>query len=239
MTKVIDLREQRRRMYQKKLPPVWSYGVTTCASRKGTLLPRTLQSLKDGGFPEPIIFEDRGFGAYANWALGMAELWYRNPSANRYALFEDDVICYANLRQYLDRVYMPDDECWNLYTSPRLHPIEINRTNTKHPTGFFPAQNGWCLGALGLVYSNQAMRSLLSDPEFFDHAIFKQNNQDGVAGRILTRQKIKVMVHHPSLLQHTGEESATGKCRHSYHETLALSFINHKFDALSLLTGVK
>jgi len=117
----------------------WAYGVTTVPSRRKTLLPQTLESLAKGGFDSPRLFVDgdadgrdweREFGlpvtarggdpvrTAGNWALSLLELYYRDPSAERFALFQDDFVTCRGLRKYLSRVRIPQDGYFNLYTFP-------------------------------------------------------------------------------------------------------------------------
>lgn len=100
----------------------WAYGVTTVASRRDNLLPRTLSSLKAAGFDTPRLFvdgcssseswgdefnlpisgRDTNMRTYGNWFLALMELYLREPRAERYALFQDDFIASKNLKQYLE-----------------------------------------------------------------------------------------------------------------------------------------
>lgn len=109
----------------------WSYGVTTCTLRKENgLLTRTLTSLRLAGFDTPRIFADgvraedamrweRDLGlevtsryptvfTQGNWSLALSELFIREPTADRYAIFQDDFVTYRGLRAYLDGCYYPD-----------------------------------------------------------------------------------------------------------------------------------
>src|SRR5437870_5459108 len=107
----------------------WSYGVTTVPSRRSTLLPKTLQSLRAAGFGEPRLFidgckQDEAVGyscqfrlpitardpavrPAGNWILSLWELYIREPVADRYAIFQDDLITYRNLRDYLEACKYP------------------------------------------------------------------------------------------------------------------------------------
>jgi hypothetical protein len=117
---------------------LWAAGVTTCAARLDTLLPRTLASLAAGGFPAPRLFADGVGHARAaeleartgrpvtardpavrtagSWVLALYELYLREPAAARYAVFQDDVEVLANVRQYLERVPYPPKSYLNLIT---------------------------------------------------------------------------------------------------------------------------
>src|SRR5690349_12356402 len=89
----------------------WAAALTTVPERRGELLPRTLASLANAGFAAPRIFLDGGnhsmaesyerqFGTlvtarhpkirtYGNWVLALAETYIREPTADRYAVFQD------------------------------------------------------------------------------------------------------------------------------------------------------
>src|SRR5688572_9885654 len=100
----------------------WAYGITTVSQRRQKYLPTTLSSLQKAGFDKPVLFVDdcpntalwrdefklevvprfpriRTFG---NWTLALLELTIREPYADRYALFQDDLVTYPHLRQYLE-----------------------------------------------------------------------------------------------------------------------------------------
>jgi hypothetical protein len=117
----------------------WAYGVTTIPLRRTDYLPKTLESLARAGFDRPRLFVDgsqsdvryRDFGElettfhypavrlYGNWILALWELFLRNPGAQRYALFQDDLLACTNLRQYLERVPYPKGGGYlNLFSSP-------------------------------------------------------------------------------------------------------------------------
>src|SRR5438309_2061382 len=107
----------------------WAYGVTTVPERMGDLLPQTLQSLAAAGFDRPVLFVDGPAGGYnyhgeivshprvghlRNWMNAIFYL-FTTQEADRYALFEDDLIACSQLRQYLER-WPPGKDYWNLLT---------------------------------------------------------------------------------------------------------------------------
>ncbi len=249
----------------------WAYGVTTVAyyrrwlapstrkgvvnrtkgsvveSRRYTLLPRTLDSLRAAGFPNPRLFIDKaavkeGVGYYeqfglsvsprypalrtaAHWILSFAELIVRNPQADRYALFQDDMVAVRNLRQYLDRVPYPDKGYLNLFTmtSNSLRSLRAHRIPSPKEgyTGFYQSnQNG--RGAVALVFDRAAAVALLGRPFLWDRCRANTHEErvrcyKSVDGGIVTAMHeagYREYCHEPSLVQHTGEASSIGNLPH-------------------------
>jgi hypothetical protein len=244
----------------------WAYGITTVPARRNTLLPRTVESLKTAGFPTPVLFIDgathddatsyeREFGVpcvprwpvirtFGNWVLGLAELYIRNPGCSHYVMFQDDLVCSRNLRQYLERCEYPSGErgrpkgYWNLYTfdfywrrAPRDQTV---RREIKD--GWFQSPTGQGLGAVGLVFNRNAVVDLLTER---GHVVTRPShpgdrswrNIDGGIVDALGKYGWREMVHNPSLVQHTGVKSVMGSQRHPD----ARSFRGEDFDCLSLL----
>ena len=228
----------------------WSYGVTTVAERVyNGLLERTLASLKTAGFPEPHLFVDgmspgeweqctgamgqlnvtlhkEKIRTYGNWVLAAWELYARVPDADRYAVFQDDFVTYRNLRQYLEHCEYPARGYWNLYTFPQ---------NEKKKAGWYES-NQLGKGAVGLIFSNEALRTLLATQYMVDRPLNPNRGWKAVDGGVVSAFKKMVppwkeLVHNPSLVQHTGLESTMGNSRHA----LANTFKGEDFDALSML----
>lgn len=194
----------------------WSYGVTTVPQREGSLLPRTLQSLAQAGFDNPRVFVDRGLGAFGNWFLALHELLIREPESDLYALFQDDVLACSFLREYVSRCPYPTNGYLNLITYPY------------NELAFSLGERGWRLatgsgkGAQGLVFSRDALVALISERGFVERSLNTQDsplggklkrgqrNIDGGVVEAMRRAGYKEYVHFPSLLDHTGTESAIG-----------------------------
>lgn len=245
----------------------WAYGLTTVPERKDDILPRTLKSLADGGFESPRLFVDgcanylwwrstfnlevtcrkpqiRTFG---NWILGLAELYIREPYADRYAMFQDDFVTYRNLRQYLEWCTYPDGQAtpdkgyWNLYTFPRNQALAPKNSNGGTIDGWFES-NQLGKGAVALVFCKEAVKILLENrhfiidrPEDIDRPGYVGRGWRAIDGGIVSALKQagwKEYCHTPSLVQHTGMKSSMGNRTHP----LAESFRGESFDALQLLS---
>jgi hypothetical protein len=262
----------------------WAYGVTTCDKRLKTTLPQTLKSLAEGGFDEPrlfvdgshlpsvlVAFEDQGLnvdasritcrypriGVYGSWILSLAELYIRHHAADYFAVFQDDVMCVRNLRQYLERCRYPKQGWWNLYTSL----WDNEKIIEGKPTGWHRAdQHG--KGALALVFSREAVQTLLcnqkpvplQDPANqqqapVGHMVFKaasardrfrlRNVDGGVVQALHGCGLWTEHIHNPSLVQHTGSACGTQPPHQTPTGALpeARTFPGEQVDALTFLEG--
>lgn len=196
-------------------PVKWAYGVTTVPSRAkdGEVLEKTLDSLVAAGFPEPLLFMDGGLAgypqryhhleivyrhrtirAYGNWILGMWELYLRKPDAKFYAMFQDDLIACKNLRQFLEKSEYPLQGYWNLYTFPEnVGDAGWHRSN----------QMG--LGAVGLVFDGDTLRTLLSSIHMVNRVTDAKRGHKSIDGGVVTAMNkagFREYVHTPSLIQH-------------------------------------
>lgn len=230
---------------------LWSYGITCVEERFNSSLPVALKSLADAGFDKPRLFIDgfewvpdhlvgypRSFrdtriGIYRNWILAMWELYMREPMADMYALFQDDILCTKNMRHYLEQCKYPKQGYLNLNTFP------VNEQDKK---GWYPTvgQNG--LSALGLVFSQNALKTLLSQKYLLDRAQDSRprvlgkplRSVDGAIVTAMSHAGFKEYVHNPSLTQQQDVESTIGNSPFPKAQT----FPGVDFDAITLLTSV-
>lgn len=241
--------------------PKWTYGITTVPERRETTLPLTLESLRFSGFDKPIVFCDgmkdgsrtkaqpypggldtvyrsARLGAYGNFILALWELYIRSPLLDRYAVFQDDLICSKNLKAYLDKQELPKQGYWNLFTFMKSNEERVQGK----PPGWYEADQ-YGRGGLALVFSREAVVQLLSSkcsvmkPQ---HAKFGKSKLDGAVVTALapTHKQpggiFKEYIHNPSLVQHIGDVSAIGH----RSQPKALTF-KQDFDCLSLLNPLK
>ena len=237
----------------------WAYGITTVPERRHDLLPRTLSSLASAGFPSPRLFIDgeqshdeaasyeREFKlpityrtprirTHGNWVLSLYELYIREPNAERYALFQDDLVACKNLRSYLEKSPYPENGYCNLYTFPS------NQSLAPAQGGWFKGRlldsgpEGWQTGrgAVALVFSREAVLVLLSSQHIVDRPLDAFRGWRCIDGGVVTAMNKagwSEYVHDPSLVQHIGMESSMGSRPHK----LAESFRGEDFDAALLL----
>lgn len=233
----------------------WAYGITTVPERRDTLFPQTLQSLRQAGFANPRVFVDGGIDpkpyeemglqatmrhpkvmAFGNWILSLWELYVRDTKADRYAIFQDDVIFVRNLREYLDRQPFPEKGYWNLFSFMKANEALIE--GKRH--GWYPSDQ-YGRGALALIFNRDAVVQLLSahciamKPQ---HASKGDRRIDGAVVTALApthKQPGGVFtefIHNPSLVQHIGDKSSLG----NHNQPKAATFPGEAFDALSLLS---
>lgn len=240
------------------MPLVWTYGVTTVPKRRNDLLPRTLQSLALAGFDKPRLFVDgdvdipswqgqftlevttrtTSMRTFGNWILGLAELYIRNPNCDRYAMFQDDLVAYRNLRQYLEEVPYPPKGYQNLYTFPANQTLfpKVGKTVRQQIGWRLSNQRG--LGAVGLVFSREAVTVLLVHQHIVDRPQDAMRGWKSIDGGIVTafrKAGWAEYVHNPSLIQHTGLRSSMGNKPHAQ----AKSFRGEAFNAMDLIEEAK
>lgn len=237
----------------------WAYGVTTVPSRLKDLLPRTLGSLAAAGFDKPRLFIDGAFPLDAqryrerfnlettsrgpevrtagNWVLSIYELYYREPTADRFAIFQDDMVTYRRLREYLEVVPYPDKGYLNLYTFPSNQGLCPTGKDGRPHIGWYKS-NQYGRGAVALIFSREALVTLLSSPYLAARPQDCTRGHKSIDGGILESMKAAgwvEYVHNPSLVQHTGTLSSMGNKPHK----LALSFRDEDLDAMDLLKEMR
>ena len=234
----------------------WSYGLITTSSRD---VIKPIEQLRKAGFDKPHVFVDSVVphsGRYyqlgldvtirfppakvtGNTICALNELFYRNPWAERYALFQDDILCCKNIRHYLEALDWPEDRAYlNLYTFPCNYDLKP----TEDHTGLYKSdQMG--RGALGLVFNRLSLSLLLtSDHLLFHRACRGTKNPssgtryighkcvDGAISGAMKACGAKEYVHSPSLLQHTGKISSS----ENYPQPDAPDFPGEDFDCMRL-----
>lgn len=233
----------------------WSYGITTVPQRIQTTLPTTVKSLSRAGFDCPTLFVDGylpgdyhieyfygiaqkkvavvlhpNIGHLANWMTALVYLYSSDPCADRYVIFEDDLLSVVNLREYLEKTEYPEKTYFNLLT----HNQNLILTGCKE---------GWCQsnqlgrGAVGLMFSRRAVQDLMASRAFVDRPTRwnpkvnqKRGGADGMVLDSLKQQGYLEYVHYPSLLQHVHSQSTLG---HAYGPVKG--FKGEEYDPLKIL----
>jgi hypothetical protein len=253
----------------------WACGVTTVAARQDTLLVDTLLSIHRAGFPQPTLFADGyaepkalrdGLAARSpwlagievtarskrariagNWTLALYELYVKEPHADRFALFQDDILLSASVRPYLERCPYPAKGYWNLI----LYPSNYNIC-PKDPAAPDGLKRGWYpsnrlgKGAQALVFSRDAVLTLLSSRYLAERPLDPMRGHLGIDGGVVDAMKLagwEEWVHHPSLVWHAGKQTTKDKePRAKMFQEETAGWLGENFDCLSLLpqqTGVE
>jgi hypothetical protein len=235
----------------------WAYGVTAVPERLKTTLPRTLDSLAKAGFDRPRLFVDGAGNAaewkalagarglemttreprirtFGNWTLALAELFIREPKAERFALFQDDLVTVLGLREYLERGPYPARGYQNLYTFPSNQLI-CPKEGGEEREGWFRS-NQFGRGAVGLVFDREAVIALLTHEHFVMRPLTVGRGWKAVDGGVVTalnKAGFTEYVHFPSLTYHTGAVSVMGNAPHAQTKC----FPGEDWDARSILRG--
>lgn len=172
--------------------------------------------------------------AFGSWVLAVTEMWYRNPLADRYAVFQDDVEVVANLRQYLDTVVLQPKTYWNLWLGPwneNPRNFGAGRRPTPPPwltdptfVGFAPGDQGG-RGAMGLVFDRETAQLMAGCSYFAGRPAHQPRGPstawelhprgfkfiDGAVVDALKPLGYVELVHSPSLVRHVGTISVMEK----------------------------
>lgn len=209
--------------------PQWAYGITTTPEREKDLLPRTVESLRRAGFAVPWLFIDGcrypfhdhdyerfactvvsrypRIGAFGSWVLALWELWVRYPQANYYALFQDDLVCVRDMREYIEASWPTGHPGYlNLYTTRE------NAELAQDKVGWFPS-NQMGRGALALVFNRMGLITLLQSPDIVLKPSCIRLPARNIDGAVITAMKkagFWEWCHYPSLVEHTGVDSVIG-----------------------------
>ncbi len=230
----------------------WAVGLTTVPERRGELLPRTINSLRNAGFVQlrlfvdgptvglnyeefalPITFRDPKVGVFGHWVLTLWELYVRDPRADRYAIFQDDLVTYPNLKTHLDRHEFPERGYWNLYSCPQ-NEQRVPLDDNKQPITGWHESNQMGRGAVALVFNRDGVAHLLGHPKMATRPQDYRRGTKSVDGAVCNTMKSGEWVewvHYPSLIQHTGQKSSMGNRPHP----ISRSFIGEKFNAVDLI----
>jgi hypothetical protein len=139
------------------------------------------------------------------------ELYIRQPQAQRYAIFQDDVVLCRGVRQYLEQCEYPDKSYLNLFTFATNEHIIFGKSRGWHRSD----QLG--KGAVALVFDHAAMVALLQQSHMAHKPQLPKGhkNVDGAIQHALVAQAgFTEYIHSPSLAQHVGREGTLGNHQH-------------------------
>ena len=191
-------------------------------------------------------------GNFANWFLSALAVYLSDPFADMYAMFEDDLILSRGARSFLEVTARSDKQYYSLYTCP---------VNEKQRVAGW-SETRWCtnpdgtlyqkgLGAVGLVFTREVFKTLLSDHGMLEHATDNRINThsirgvitaerrgsarvDGAVVAVLNARGVSEMCHTPSIAQHVGDVSTMGHAKFQRSKT----FMGENFDMMSVSTSM-
>jgi hypothetical protein len=146
---------------------------------------------------------------------------FTTQEADRYAIFEDDVLACRQLREYQERC-PPGKVYWNLIT------LDENRAFTKDAPGWHES-NQLGRSACVLVFDRATVDCLLRMERFLRGPASGETMSDADVIATLKLLGYKELVHFPSLLQHVGLESTLGNSIGQ-----ASVYLGEDYDLLSL-----
>lgn len=164
----------------------------------------------------------------------------RNPLAERYTIFQDDVVAVTNLRQYLESSKssfgpkrFPNKGYLNLYTFP---PERQLAPPTEDYVGWYKS-NQLGKSACGLVFDRNGVQTILKSRHVVLHPTTSEKRRhrsiDGVVCKAMEEAGYTEYVHSPSLLQHCGYPSSIDSPRAEKPHAQATAFPGQEFDAMS------
>lgn len=202
----------------------WSVGITTCPRRIETLSATVVSLVRAGWnesdmqlFAEPpfediskqlrVTYRGTRMGAFPNWYVSLTELVLANSGADYFFMCQDDVAFCIDVKSYLEDCIsvLPPCAFLSLYCGTLQRRPQMAR-------GFFERSAGEPLyGALAIVISAPVARMLTDPPPAARH----RRSENGLFGidRFLSEWAdelaLPAFVHYPSLVAHTGHQSAT------------------------------
>ncbi len=197
----------------------WAVGLTTAPRRKPTI-ERTLLSLQAAGFEHihvfaepnswlpdqrhhlPVTLNPRRLGTLLNLYSSLAALLASHPSAEAFAIFQDDIEAAHGLKDWCDEQLWPLEASVVSLFTPRLH--------SDRAPGWRLLSPGYqrVCGAQAIVFRRDAAQEFLSDPLVIRRLEARRNNNDAVVAGWIARHGRSIAYHTPSLVQHLGHQSS-------------------------------
>lgn len=208
----------------------WAVGVTT-APRKRETFTESMRSILEAGFAprifaepdSPIPDEFRNvpltqhretLGCWPNYYMALQELLTRQPDADAYAIFQDDIIVAKGTREYLERALWPTETCG-------VVSIYCSLAYAQEKPGWYTLDQKWVWGACAFIFPRDQLVHFLSNNAIHWRLSGRAGgvrNIDIVVGNWAKEHSRPVWYCSPSLVQHIGNAStlwdnarATGK----------------------------
>lgn len=201
----------------------WSVGITT-SRRRVPSLERTIESVVASGWERPRLFCDGSVsipihwsdlpvssrnprtGAWPAWYLALTEMLLRDPHADAYVLFQDDIELpgRGDLRDWLESLLWPGDK-------PGIVSLYCSSEYRRDEAGWYRFEGDWVWGATAFVYSPDTLRQILLSTELLKHRWDGTGRGlkgiDVAIGAWAAKSDTPIWFPTPSLVQHTGQVS--------------------------------
>ena len=199
----------------------WSVAVTT-SPRRHSVLEACLESIARAGWDDVLLFMDgtvrvppqfshlptswreHPLGACTAWYVCLMELVARQPDADAYVIFQDDVLLHLGerLRDYLQLALWP---------AARPGLVSLYNPGLIQRRGWHPLPRDWDWGTLAVVFPAGLARQFLSDPAVVRSCLPAKTGThrpipDMVRGWT-RRAQVTIWCPSPSLTQHMGATS--------------------------------
>jgi hypothetical protein len=202
-------------------------GIQT-AFRPRSLLLKTLRSIREAGFSETIhVFaepmerpqlvdscewlpSDHPLGCFPNWKRGVHHL-LTHTNASWILMLQDDHVWRPGAADILKDAFSPHPTVGFLspYTSPKMVP-HYQREKVREPDHWQEAtfHDNAFVGALAICMPRESANALLAHPRFQKHDSHRK--VDVLVGNVFRVElRLPILVHVPSLVDHTGNEWST------------------------------
>lgn len=194
-------------------------------------------------FGLPFTFHSTNIRTFGNWYLALLEMYIRNPHANRYAVFQDDIVLCKDLREYLEQCQYPERGYLNLMTFPQNEAEKFNYFEKGTPEekmiGWYPSnQKG--KSATGYVFDRQTLLEVLQSEHLHKRIQDERKGHQNIDGAMADTMRMKgytEYVHSPSLIRHIGTTTTMGN-EHPQKQPLDLSFRGENWSALEVLNSL-
>ena len=175
--------------------------VTTCPREGVDYLPATLESLQNAGFNPCVVRDANREGSWPTLRKALQRLVAQSKMADDGLLvWQDDVICSANLREYLESTLWPSE----------LSEIGVVSLFTPKPNclrdGWFSSDELACFrpfGACALCFSVHGAMAILNHKEKA-----MRTGSDTTTGCLFRKLGLKWLMHGPSFVEHIGLHSS-------------------------------
>lgn len=235
----------------------WTVGIITAPRETDNYLPTTLESLKNCGFENPVVFAEPGsqvpanttvvyrrkkFGDWTNWATGLYELLLSEPDTDLFLMTEDDAIFCHEFKIYIEYAIqdLKDFGSISLYT-----PSTFRRCNFRGFHNGLKGMETW--STVTVIMTRDKVISFFSDADVQKHRfenIFgvnekfwrcprtdpKNSIKDAVIGKWAFKNNLPIYYHTPSLAEHIGKYSTlTDQLSEVSNGRMSYDFVGEKF----------